>query len=82
MKERILKNWTVVRFFYLSLGLFIAIASIVNQEWLGVFLGSYFTSMGLFAFGCAAGQCSGNIQKSNSTNPDKDSEFVEFEEVK
>jgi hypothetical protein len=82
MKDRILKNWTIVRFFYLSLGLFIAISSIVNQEWLGVFLGSYFASMGLFAFGCAAGQCYGNANYSSSTDSKSISETVEYEEVK
>ena len=82
MKERIFKNWTVVRFFYLSIGLFIAISSIVNQEWLGVLLGSYFASMGLFAFGCAAGQCYANANYSNSTDSKSISETVEYEEVK
>jgi hypothetical protein len=40
------------------MGLIIATHSAMNMEWMGAVLGAYFASMGLFSFGCAAGQCS------------------------
>jgi hypothetical protein len=50
----------------------------MSQQWFGVVFGGYFASMGLFAFGCAAGNCATEpLQKSNTTIED-----VKFEEVK
>jgi hypothetical protein len=50
----------------------------MSQQWFGVVFGGYFASMGLFAFGCAAGNCAAEpLQKSNTTIED-----VKFEEVK
>ena len=83
MKERILNNWTFMRALYLLIGIAIVVQSIMSQEWFGVAFGGYFASMGLFAFGCAAGNCYGGNcsieqgQKSTSAIQD-----VEFEEVK
>jgi hypothetical protein len=57
MKDRILYGWTFQRGFYLLAGLAMGIISILNHEWIGVAVGAYFASMGLFAFGCAGGQC-------------------------
>jgi hypothetical protein len=57
MKDRLLKGWTFIRVFYLAMGLIIATHSAMNMEWMGAVLGAYFASMGLFSFGCAAGQC-------------------------
>lgn len=57
MKDRILYGWTFQRGFYLVAGLLMIIISALNQEWVGVAVGSYFGAMGLFAFGCAGGQC-------------------------
>jgi hypothetical protein len=45
----------------------------MSKQWFGVAFGGYFASMGLFAFGCGAGNCyTGNCtiekkQKSNTT---------------
>ena len=83
MKERILTGWTFIRGLYLVLGIFVIIQSIMSKQWFGVALGGYFAAMGLFAFGCAAGNCFGGNcevepkQKSNATIQD-----VDFEEVK
>jgi hypothetical protein len=83
MKERILNNWTFMRALYLLMGIAVIVQSAMSQQWFGVAFGGYFASMGLFAFGCAAGYCcSGNcvtkpLQKFNTTMED-----VEFEEVK
>jgi hypothetical protein len=82
MKERILNNWTVSRFFYFAIGLFITISSVISQEWLGLVFGLYFASMGLFAFGCAAGQCYSPQQNSKKSFTAKETESVEYEEIR
>ena len=83
MKERILNNWTFMRALYLIIGTAIIVQSIMSQEWFGVAFGGYFASMGLFAFGCAAGNCFGGNcsieQEQKLTSAIQD---VEFEEVK
>ena len=81
MKERILTRWTFQRAIYLLVGLFVIIQSSINQQWFGTFIGFYFFSMGLFAFGCASGSCySGGFKKVNlKSNKSQD---VKFEEVK
>ena len=61
MKERLLYGWTFQRGFYLAAGLVMGIVSGLNMEWIGVAVGAYFASMGLFAFGCAGGHCYTNI---------------------
>jgi hypothetical protein len=83
MKNRILNNWTFTRALYLLIGTAVIVQSVMSQQWFGVVFGGYFASMGLFAFGCATGNCYGGNcgtepqQKSNTTIQD-----VEFEEVK
>lgn len=81
MKERILTNWTFTRVFYLIIGIIVIIQSVMSQQWFGVAFGGYFSSMGLFAFGCASGNCFGGScavdPKQKSTNQD-----VDFEEIK
>jgi hypothetical protein len=83
MKQRILTNWTFARALFLVVGITVIVQSVLSQQWFGVVFGGYFASMGLFAFGCAAGNCYGGNcatepqQKSNTTIQD-----VEFEEVK
>ena len=82
MKDRIFKNWTIIRVVYLSMGLFLLTSSIQHHEWLGVLFGSYVASMGLFALGCAGGQCAGEQCYTNNHLPAKDLDSVEYEEVK
>jgi hypothetical protein len=83
MKERILTNWTFTRALYLFIGSAVIVHSVMSQQWFGIVFGGYFASMGLFAFGCAAGNCYDGTcatelkQKSNSTIQD-----VDFIEVK
>jgi len=81
MKERILTNWTFTRALYLIMGIAVIIQSVMNHQWIVVAFGGYFASMGLFAFGCAAGNCYGGScateQKTNTSIQD-----VKFEEVK
>ncbi len=57
MRDRLLYGWTFQRGFYLVVGSIICVISIINQEWIGIAVGTYFASMGLFAFGCAGGHC-------------------------
>jgi hypothetical protein len=59
MKERIFSKWTLPRFLYLIGGAAVIIQSIMNQQWFGLAFGGYFAAMGLFAFGCASGNCHG-----------------------
>jgi len=59
MKERILTNWTFTRAFYLIMGILVIIQSFMVQQWFGIAFGGYFAAMGLFAFGCASGNCIG-----------------------
>ena len=83
MKNRILTNWTFTRVVYLLIGMAVIVQSVISKQWFAVAFGCYFASMGLFAFGCAAGNCfNGNcatepLEKTNSTIQD-----VDFEEVK
>jgi hypothetical protein len=80
MKERILNNWTITRILYFVIGSFVIIQSVIDKQWPGIIFGGYFAAMGLFAFGCAAGNCFGGYcsaepqQKSNTTIQDIESE--------
>ncbi|MDO9255746.1 MAG: hypothetical protein Q7U54_09560 [Bacteroidales bacterium] len=80
MKERILTNWTFTRAFYLIVGIFVIIQSIMSQQLFGIAFGGYFAAMGLFAFGCASGNCMGG---NCSAEPKQNAkENVSFEDVK
>ena len=81
MKDRILTGWTFTRVLYVLMGSFIIAQSIVEKRWLVIAVGGYFAAMGLFAFGCASGNCVGG----NCTPyPQQKSKAItqEFEEVK
>jgi len=83
MTERIFTGWTFQRVLYFLFGVIVMVQGIVDGQWIGVLFGGYFASMGLFAFGCAAGNCYtgsntiNNEQKSTSAIQD-----VEYEEIK
>ena len=83
IKERILTGWTCIRALYLVIGGFVIIQSIMTNQWFGVVFGGYFASMGLFAFGCAAGNCPGSRC---TAEPGQKSQLnirgADFEEVK
>ena len=82
MKERILGGWTFRRALYTVMGTFIIIQSIMQHQWFGVLFGGYFASMGIFAFGCAAGNCfGGNCNVEPTQNNRAEIQDVEFEEV-
>ncbi len=83
MKQRILTGWNFIRVIYVLLGCLIIIQSVADRQWLGIIFGGYFAAMGLFAVGCAVGNCFNNSCyyppepkiKSSRTDP-------EFEEIK
>ena len=83
MKERILTNWTLTRAFYLIVGLFVIIQSFMSQQWFGIAFGGYFAAMGLFAFGCASGNCiGGNCSTETNQNPNQQVVHPEENETK
>jgi presenilin-like A22 family membrane protease len=83
MKERILSGWTFVRVLYVVIGSFVIVHSIIEKQWAGVAVGAYFAAMGLFAFGCAAGNCFvGNSAAEPMSKSETNSTEVTFEEVK
>lgn len=80
MKERMLTGWTFSRVLYLVMGSFIIADSVATHQWLMLGFGVYFAAMGLFAFGCAAGNCyTGYSNKPTGAN---DVSNIQFEEVK
>lgn len=69
MKERVFSGWNWIRIIYLITGITIIIQSAMSAQWLGIALGSYFSAMAIFRFGCAGGSCFGgscNIDTSSS----------------
>jgi hypothetical protein len=83
MKERLLTNWTLARVLYLVMGIMIIVQTIMSRQWIGVAFGGYFASMGLFAFGCASGNCFGGKCATDSTAKSESSiQNIGFEELK
>ncbi|GAB4127222.1 MAG: hypothetical protein OHK0045_12190 [Raineya sp.] len=78
MWHRLKTGWNLVRIVYLLMGIFVAIQSLQENFWAGVAFGIYFSSMGLFALGCAGGHCA--VPKKNDVP--KNTKPIEFEEVK
>lgn len=85
MKERIFKNWTLTRALFLILGIVVIIQSILNYQWIGILFGSYFASMGLFAFGCATGNCYGGnceVNPKKTADPSNRNATIQTNEFK
>jgi hypothetical protein len=80
MKERILTGWTFSRAAYFIMGSFIIADSIISKQWVALAFGVYFASMGLFAFGCAAGNCYTGPNRSPSDNSTPAN--IQFDEIK
>lgn len=78
MKDRILTGWNLQRVAFLGIGIFTLITSAQDHAWVGVLFGTYFAAMGLFAFGCAAGNCAVVPRNPVSYNEEE----VSFEEIK
>lgn len=80
MKERLLTGWTFTRVLYVVLGSLVIAESVAERQWLGVGFGFYFAAMGLFAIGCAAGNCYTGFS-GNKTDAAEIQE-IQFEEIK
>jgi hypothetical protein len=80
MINKILNGWNWRRILYTSIGVMLMIQSFILREWFGVILGLYFTSMGLFAFGCAGNQCLPYVNEEYSLR-NAQNEKVNYEEV-
>ncbi len=80
MLERIKRPLTFRRILFLVMGGFVCVSSLKQMEWVGVFIGAYFFSMGLFTLGCAD-NCGIPLQRF-STNNEVNTEEIEYEEVK
>ena len=57
MIQRILTGWNFIRVIYVLIGGLIIIQSAADRQWFGIIFGGYFAAMGLFAVGCAGGNC-------------------------
>ena len=57
VSHRILTGWNFQRAFYLLAGGGLVIFAIMDSQWVGAVLGSYFVAMGVFGFGCSTGNC-------------------------
>ncbi|CAN5370038.1 hypothetical protein BH09BAC5_BH09BAC5_21950 [soil metagenome] len=83
MKERILTGWNFQRILFLVMGTILIVQSGQDGEWMGIAVGSYFASMGIFRFGCAAGGCfGGNCNTETNYSEKTESREIEFEEIK
>ncbi|HUH73173.1 MAG TPA: hypothetical protein VLZ75_02085 [Chitinophagales bacterium] len=77
MMKDYLRNWNIMRFIRLALGIAIIIQGVQASEWMFIVLGAMFSLMPIFNLGCSSGNCS--IPKDKSIAIDDD---VIFEEVK
>ncbi len=76
MRQRILTGWTFQRALFLIMGTIMVVQSAMQKQWVGVAVGGYFASMGLFSFGCAAGCYGGSCSTQQPVKPDiQPSEF-------
>ena len=83
MIQKVLTGWTFARGIYLVLGLIVVVQSVVQEQWVGAIFGSYFAAMGLFAFGCAAGNCfGGDCKVQSKSKAPVNIKDINFEEVK
>lgn len=83
MKERLLYNWTFTRGLYLAMGVLVTIQSVLNEQWVGLAFGLYLASMGIFALGCAAGNCIGGSCATEPSQPSKSAiEYTEQDKLK
>jgi acyl-coenzyme A thioesterase PaaI-like protein len=80
MLKRITSKWTISRAIYFVLGLWVISEAVASHQYFGILFGGYFASMGLFAFGCAAGNCGVPMQKNNLNA--NDTQDIKFEEIK
>jgi hypothetical protein len=61
-------------------GIFLISNGLIEKQYPGILIGSWFSLMALFNFGCAGGQCGIPIHQSHRKEVQK--KEIEFEEVK
>jgi hypothetical protein len=54
---RVKNNWTPFRVLYLILGPIVVFQTAFRGDYLGIAMGVYLFSMGLFGLGCGSGNC-------------------------
>lgn len=82
MLNRLTTGWNFRRILYVAMGALIVSQAIADKQWFGVFFGAYFASMGLFAFGCAGGQCvPGSLNNQQRADFSPSTTKVEAEEL-
>jgi hypothetical protein len=79
MLERIKRPLSFHRLLFLGMGLFIGVSSLKQGEWVGILMGTYFFSMGLFTLGCAD-NC--GFPSTMTTTPNELTEEIDYEEIK
>ncbi|MEP7239081.1 MAG: hypothetical protein ABI685_14475 [Ferruginibacter sp.] len=77
MKYTILKNWSIVRFLRLGMGIAILIQAVIARDILFAFLGLIFTAMPVFNIGCCG---TNGCYIPADKNQDKTKEII-YEEV-
>lgn len=84
MKNRILKNWTIIRVLYVVIGGYTAFSAFIDNQWAFVLIGALFGTMGIFGLGCAGGNCPTNFKPTNPEEENKNKETIEvqYEEIK
>jgi len=65
MKNNIFNGWNFTRVLYTLIGLVLLIHAIIDYTIFGILLGLYISAMGIFAFGCSAGNCSIDTKEKN-----------------
>lgn len=77
MKQKILNNWSFIRFVRLGLGIAITVQSAMANNWPIAILGLLFTAMTVFNIGCCGtGGCTTQIRNTSETTKD-----IIYEEV-
>ena len=74
--KRFFLPWTITRFMFLFLGTTVFAQAAIDGLWIGIVFGFYFIATGLFAWGCAGGNC--HVPTPTNTQ----SKEIEFEEIK
>ncbi len=77
----LLKNWNLSRILFLFLGISILYQTTQSNEWFGYIIGIYFLLMGVFALGCASGNCGIPHTSITSDTHSENKEEIHFEEV-
>lgn len=73
-----LKNWNIIRFLRLIVGVFVVVQGIISKEWMFVFLGGLFALMPLMNVGCGALDC----QTPRYKNTKEEQDEIHYEEIK